>query len=197
MAEDPDADDIQVAAQDDAEPSDETSSAENLELPRSGVGLAMAVGLLIVVALAGLVGWFGFGAYRSHRALENAQKQRALVVQTARQEALNITTVDYTQADADVQRILSSATGPFYDDFSKRSQPFIDIVKQQQSKSEGAVTEAGLESVHGDTAQVLVAGTVQTSTAAPPDQQLRAWRMRLSVQKIGDGAKVSNVEYVP
>ena len=196
MAEDPDADDIQVAAQDDAEPSDETSSAENLELPRSGVGLAMVVGLLIVVALAGLVGWFGFGAYRSHRALENAQKQRALVVQTARQEALNITTVDYTQADADVQRILSSATGPFYDDFSKRSQPFIDIVKQQ-SKSEGAVTEAGLESVHGDTAQVLVAGTVQTSTAAPPDQQLRAWRMRLSVQKIGDGAKVSNVEYVP
>ena len=51
-----------------------------------------------------------------------------LFVQVARQGALNLTTIDCQSADADVQRILDSATGTFYDDFSKRSQPFIDVV---------------------------------------------------------------------
>ena len=37
----------------------------------------------------------------------------------------------------------------FYDDFHKRAQPFVDVVKQAQSKSVGTVTEAGVESEDG------------------------------------------------
>jgi Mce-associated membrane protein len=59
------------------------------------------------------------------------------------------------------------------------------------------VTEAGLESQSGEGAQVLVAVTVKTSNAGAAQQEPRAWRMRLSVQKVGDEAKVSNVEFVP
>jgi Mce-associated membrane protein len=33
--------------------------------------------------------------------------------------------------------------------------------------------------------------------AAPPDQEPRRWRMRLTVDKNGDSAKVSKVEFVP
>jgi Mce-associated membrane protein len=45
---------------------------------------------------------------------------------------------------------------------------------------------------------VLVAMSVKTSMAsAPPDQEPRRWRMRLTVDKTGDGAKVSNVQFVP
>jgi len=43
----------------------------------------------------------------------------------------------------------------------------------------------------------LVAVTVKTSNAGAPEQAPRAWRMRISVQKVGDEAKVSNVEFVP
>jgi Mce-associated membrane protein len=39
--------------------------------------------------------------------------------------------------------------------------------------------------------------TVKTSNAGAPEQAPRAWRMRISVQKVDDGAKVSNVEFVP
>ena len=46
-------------------------------------------------------------------------------------------------------------------------------------------------------AQVLVAVTVTTSNVGAPEQEPRAWRMRLTVQKVGDDAKVSNVEFVP
>lgn len=44
---------------------------------------------------------------------------------------------------------------------------------------------------------MLVAATVQSSTAGAPEQAPRAWRMRLTVQRVDDGAKVSQVEFVP
>ncbi|MGX9787384.1 Mce protein [Mycobacterium sp. MMS18-G62] len=178
----------------DAEDADEADEEPKpAKPPMSHVRLATIIGLALVVALAGLTGWLGFRTYESHK----ADAQRKLFLQVGRQGALNLTTIDWEHADADVQRILDSATGTFYDDFQKRSQPFVTVVKQAQSKSVGTIAEAGLESESGDGAQVLVAVTVKTSNAGAPDQAPRAWRMRISVQKVGDEAKVSNVEFVP
>jgi Mce-associated membrane protein len=163
--------------------------------PMSHVRLAMIAGLILVVALAGLTGWLGFRTYQSHK----ADEQQKLFLAVGKQGALNLTTIDWQHADADVQRILDSATGTFYDDFQKRAQPFVEVVKQAQSKSVGTIAEAGLEpqSITDNGAQVLVAVTVKTSNAGAPDQAPRAWRMRITVQKMGDDAKVSNVEFVP
>ena len=96
-----------------------------------------------------------------------------------------------------MQRILDGATGQLYDNFSERSQPYIDVVLRTQSKSVGTVTEAALESQSGDRAEVLVAVAVNTSNAVAAQREPHAWRMRLSVQKVGGVAKVSNVEFVP
>jgi Mce-associated membrane protein len=167
--------------------------------PVSHVLVATIIGLVVVLSLAGIVGWLGFRAYESRK----AEQQRELFLQVGRQGALNLTTFDFAQADADVQRILDSATDTFYDDFSKRSQPFVEVVKQAQSKSVGTVTSAGLEepdaeSPDPDTGRVLVAVTVKTSNAGAAEQVPRAWRMEITVKKVGDGeAKVSNVEFVP
>jgi Mce-associated membrane protein len=175
----------------DAEPFPETAE------PKPGmshVKVAAIIGLVVVLALGGLVGWLGYRAYESHQ----AEQQRDLFLQVGRQGALNLTTIDFEHADADVQRILDSATDTFYDDFSKRSQPFVDVVKQAQSKSVGTITSAGLESDDKDGGQVLVAVTVKTSNAGAAEQAPRAWRMRIMVKKTGnDEAKVSNVEFVP
>jgi Mce-associated membrane protein len=163
----------------------------------SHVRLATIVGLVVVVALAGLGGWLGFRAYESQK----LEAQRQLFLQVGRQGAINLTTIDFEHAEADVQRILDSATGTFYDDFEQRAGPFVEVVKQAQSKSVGTVTEAGLEtgSSASDTeAQVLVAVTVQTANAGATEQQPRLWRMRVTVQDVGDEqVKVSNVEFVP
>jgi Mce-associated membrane protein len=173
--------------------SEKTTEAAPAKPPMSHVKLAMIAGLVLVVALGGLTGWLGYRAYQSHQ----ADEQRKLFLSVGRQGALNLTTIDFQHADADVQRILDSATGTFYDEFQKRAQPFVEVVKQAQSKSEGTIAEAGLESESDNGAQVLVAVTVKTSNAGAPDQAPRAWRMRISVQKVGDDAKVSNVDFVP
>ena len=160
---------------------------------QSHVRLAAIVGLSIVVALAATVGWLGFRAYQSHQ----AQVQRQLFLQVGRQCALNLTTIDWEHAEGDVQRVLDSATGQFYDQFSKRKQPFIEVIKKAQSKSVGTITEAGLESDAGDKAQVLVAVSIKTSNLGAEDQPPREWRMRISMEKSGDEVKVSNVAFVP
>ena len=161
--------------------------------PMSHVKIALIAGLVGVVALAGLTGWLGFRAYESSQ----AEAERNLFLQVGRQGALNLTTIGHENAEADVQRILDSATGTFYDDFQQRAQPFVEVVQQAQSTSVGTISEAGLESVGDNEAQVLVAVTVKTSNAGAPEQEPRAWRMRILVEKVGDEAKVSNVEFVP
>jgi Mce-associated membrane protein len=138
---------------------------------------AMLLGLAVVVALAGLVGWFGLRANHSHQ----AQAQRHLYLQVAKQGALNLTTIDWQHADADVHRILDGATGEFYDDFAKRSQPFIDVLKQAKAKTVGTISESGLES---------------ETTDGEAEQVPKEWRMRIDVQKTGDQVKVAKVGFV-
>jgi Mce-associated membrane protein len=174
---------------------DDTGSEPAVRPKKSipGPWRAMLFGLAVVVALAGLVGWLGFRVHQSHQ----GKAQQSQFLQAARQGALNLTTIDWQHADADVHRVLDGATGEFYDDFAKRSQPFIDVLKQVKAKTVGTITEAGLESEATDTAQALVALSVQTSNAGEAEPVPRAWRMRISVQQVGDQVKVSNVEFVP
>jgi Mce-associated membrane protein len=157
---------------------------------------AVVLGLVVVLALGGLAGWLGFRAHEAHQ----LDAQRRLLLQVGRQGAVNLTTIDFEHAEEDVARILDSATGTFHDDFQQRSQPFVEVVKQVKSKSVGTVTEAGLAEMgaSGNDGQVLVAVSVTTVVPGQAEQPPRAWRMKISVQDVGnDDVKVSNVEFVP
>jgi len=184
------ADDDDAAVDDEVD--DASEDAAPLKKRMSPVRLAAVWGAVTLVSLGALSGWFGFRMYQSHQ----AHQQRELLIQVARQGALNLTTIDWQHADADIQRILDSATGTFYDDFSNRSKPFVDVVKKAQSKSVGTIIEAGVESQSANEAQVLVAVSVKTSNLGATEQDLRHWRMRITVQKLGNDAKVSNVAFV-
>jgi Mce-associated membrane protein len=175
----------------DVEQSHDSDAAEAAS--RRSLRVPALAGTLIVVALAGLVAYLGVRDYHSRQ----QHDERHLLLQVARQAAVNLTTVDWQHADADIARILGSATGKFYDDFEKRSKPFIDVVERVRSKSVGTVTEAGIESFSGNEAHVLLSVSVATTNPGAPEESPRHWRMRMSVQKAGDGAKVSDVEFVP
>jgi Mce-associated membrane protein len=195
--ETPEADAADVDAADHEENTGNVEEVEDdktatVKAKMSHVRLATILGLVAVVALATLCGWLGFRTYESRKAAD----ERNLFLQVGRQAALNLTTIDFEHADDDVQRVLDSSTGTFYDDFQARAQPFKEVVKQAKSKSVGTIAEAGVESITQDGADVLVAVTVKTSNAGAAEQEPRAWRMRITVQKVDDGAKVANVRFV-
>jgi Mce-associated membrane protein len=167
-------------------------SAPPAQRPIAVEWLALAASLIVVVLLVGLVGWLSVRADEAR----SAEAKRNLFVEVARQCAVNLSTVDYEDADADARRILDSATGNFYDNFSHRSKLFVDNVKQARSKSVGTVTDAGLESETGNEGRVLVAVTVQAANPGSGEQEPQFWRMRITVRKVGDGAKISNVAFV-
>jgi Mce-associated membrane protein len=160
---------------------------------RRQMPIAVTVSLLTTVVLGGLTVWYTMGAQRSER----LEHQRDVLLQAGRQAALNLTTIGYTDIDAGMQRILESSTGAFHDDFQQRSKPLGDVIRQTQSRTEGTIAAAGLESVSGDSAQVLVAVSVKTSDLSAADQPLRTWRMRIDIQQVGGQAKVSDVAFVP
>jgi Mce-associated membrane protein len=153
---------------------------------------AAVVGGVLVVALVALTGWLGYGYYKVHQ----EQQRRDMFMETARQGATNLTSIDWEHAEDDVQRVLDSSTGRFYDDFEKRSKSFLDVVKQIKSKSVGTVTASGLESSSEDKADVLMSVTVRSTNAGVPEQAPQVWRMVLTVQDVDGKAKVSNVEFI-
>src|SRR5262249_33262480 len=59
----------------------------------SGVRPAIVVGAAVVVALGSLAGWWGYRMFET----SEAQAQRNQLVAVARQGALNLTTIDYTE----------------------------------------------------------------------------------------------------
>jgi len=78
----------------------------------------------MLVGLTSSSRWLGHGlAGVSRQDTHNDEVQRNMFVHAARQGALDLTTIDWQQADSDVQRNLDGATGTFFADFSKRSQP--------------------------------------------------------------------------
>jgi Mce-associated membrane protein len=158
--------------------------------PEQVVRIALVAGLIAAVGLAGLVAWLGVRAYQAER----GEAQRSLFVQTAQDVAVNLSTVDYQHADADAQRIQDSAVGGFAESFAHHKQTYIDNARQSRSRSLGTVTDAGLESQSGDQGRVLVAVTVKSADQA--EQAPQFFRMRITVQKIGNGAKVSEVAFV-
>ena len=186
----PEAEDYEAVLHNEAD--DGSEDATLFKRSMSHVRAAALVGMVMVIALIATVGWLGFRAYQSHQALA----QRQLFLQVGRQGALNLTTIDWQHADADVQRLLDSATGQFLDQFSRRKQPFIDVVKKAKSTSVGSITEAGLESESGDKARVLVAVSIKSSDLGAADQPPREWRVQISMEKSGDQVKISNVAFV-
>ena len=178
-----------------ADPADEpqeTAGAEPVASPARRRTFSAAVAGVLAL-LVGATVWAG---WRDARARQD-DAAREQMVAAGREVVLALTTIDHTQIDRDVQRILDASTGAFRDDFAQRAETFKAAARKAESTSVGTVREVGLESAEGDSARVLVALTVMTSNRGAPEQQPKSWRTRVTVTKVDDGFKVAAVEFVP
>jgi Mce-associated membrane protein len=128
----------------------------------------------------------------------NAARQGAL--NAASVEAANLTTIRYTSATSDVDRIIAGATGKLRAQFASERAQFPSVLARNKSTSDGTVLAAALVSLSNadDAAQVIVAADAQVSTLASNGQRqsvLKHYRMVMHLQQVNGHWLVSDVAF--
>jgi len=151
---------------------------------------AWALSVLLLAALAGVV----LSAVALSRQDSRADARTA-VMQSARQTTLDFTTYKYESWDADAQRVLDGATGPFKEEFTEGAATLKEQVLTAKASSQGEVVEAAVQSMDTDSAQVLVvADAVVTNSASEGTR--RHYRMKLELVREGDRWLVADLQAV-
>jgi Mce-associated membrane protein len=132
-----------------------------------------------------------------HSALDGARND---ALAAARTEAVNLTTIRYQSATADLNRIIAGATGKLRAQFESERAQFPAVLQRQQSESTGSVLSAAVVSCDPDagTAQVVVATDANVSTAGASgkrDTVLKHYRMVMKLQRVHGRWLVSDVAF--
>lgn len=135
-------------------------------------------------------------AWRYHAAAQDRERA-AQFSAVARQGVVNMTTLDFTTPERDVARVLDGATGEFHDDFARRVDDFISVVRDSKVVTKGTVKSTAVESMTDSSAVVLVAATSTVTNAGGAKDEPRNWRLSVTVTRDGDQLKMSKVEFIP
>jgi len=179
-----------------AEPAGLTQSIEPPPRPPSVLLQTVAVAATTLVT-AGLLGATGYMAWQHHRAAQQRQSAAEFAA-AARQDVVNLMSMDYTKAEESVQRVLDGSTGKFRANFDDTSDEFIKALQNEKILTTATVNDAAVDSITADSAVVLVSATSQRQGKQAPkeQQQPRVWRLVLTLQREGGQIKMSGVEFI-
>ncbi|PJK19752.1 hypothetical protein [Mycolicibacterium goodii] len=155
--------------------------------------VAAAVALLCTAALLTVGGYLTW----DHRKTVHSERMRAEYTAAARQVAVSLMSIDHTNADGDVQRIIDNSTGEFRDEFTRASEDFVRLAKDAKVTTEATATAAAVESMTDDAAVVLVTVSSTVTNAEGAKDSPRNWRLSVDLRRDGDQIKMAKVEFVP
>jgi Mce-associated membrane protein len=158
-------------------------------------GLSRMLTVAIIVVTCGLLGTSGWMLWHHHGVVRERQRSTAFTA-AAKQGVINLTSLDFNNTKADVQRELDSATGEFRDDFQRRADDFASVVQDSQAVTQGSVVAAAVESIGKDSAVVLVLANERVTNSVGAKDEPRSFRFRVTVAQDGDQLKISKVEFV-
>lgn len=146
--------------------------------------------VLVALAAAAL-----FGALKLREASDR-DSARAAALAAARQEALNLTSIDGRDIDSDLQRVLDGATGGFKTDFAQRSKDLKAVLSENQVVAEGKVLDAALVRADDETATALVVVDSNVKNKAAPSGRSNTYRMQLDLERQGGRWLTSALQFV-
>jgi len=151
--------------------------------------VALAVLLVLALTAAVMIGqrWYG------GRQLD-AANQAALAA--AKQTTVDFLSISASTVDADLQRIVGSATGDFRDEFTRGLPQVRTAVVENNVQSRGTVLRAGLVSGDRDSAVVLVAADATVRNTRAPEGRLSHYRIQIDVALDGGRWLVSRLQFV-
>jgi Mce-associated membrane protein len=158
---------------------------------RAPVVLVTVLVVLLVLLAAGAL--LGAVKLRDARQRDDA---RAAAVAAARQEALNLTSIDGKDIDADLRRVQDGATGGFAKDFADRAKDLKSVLTENAVLAEGHVIDAALVRGDLDTATVLVVVDSTVKNKAAPSGRQNTYRMQLDLERHGSRWLTSALQFV-
>ena len=155
--------------------------------------IGVAVLAAVVIGLGATASWLGVSVWHAG----DAADQRAAAEQAARQTAINLVSIDYRNVQQGIQRVLSGMTGDIKDEWATQSKTIADTATKNQSTSSVQSVRAGLVSIDGDSAEVIVAVTAVTSSPKVKQGAPRYYRFTMDLTRTGDRWLVSKLGLVP
>jgi Mce-associated membrane protein len=146
--------------------------------------------ILVLLAIAAIVG--------ALKLRDQAQRNdaRAAALGAARQEALNLTSIDGRDIDGDLKRVQVGATGGFAKDFQQRAQQLKSVLTENSVVAEGRVIDAALVRGDLDTATALVVVDSTVKNKAAPSGRQNTYRMQLDLERHGSRWLTSSLQFV-
>jgi Mce-associated membrane protein len=159
-----------------------------------GDGVTAIVLGVIAVALAATVGVYGYTQWWQARDLE---KQRAAATQAARQTGVNLASIDYRQVQKGIDRVLSGMTGDVKNQWATQAKIVADTATKNQVVSQVEQVRAGVISMDGDSAEVMVAINARATSPQAKQGAPRYHRFEMTLTRVGDRWLVSKMGMVP
>lgn len=159
--------------------------------PHSPAGLVVGLSVLLLALLVAIV----VGAVLRRDLVQRADA-RAAALASARQEALNLTSIDSRAVEADLKRVLDGATGEFRADFAQRSTQLRSVLAQNAVVAEGRVLDAALVRGDRDTATALVVVDSSVKNKAAPQGRSNTYRMQLDLERHGGRWLTATLQFV-
>lgn len=158
---------------------------------RTPVALVVGVGVLLLALLAAaIVGSILLRGY------DERATARAAALAAARQEALNLTSIDGRDIEADLERVLDGATGQFKTDFAQRSADLKKVLAENNVIAEGRVLEAALVRADTESATALVVVDSSVKNKAAPQGRSNTYRMQLDLERHNGRWLTSTLQFV-
>ena len=163
-------------------------------------GLLRTVTVAVTTLLtAGLLGATGYMVWQHQKAAE-LRRSAAEFTAAARQDVINLMSMDYTRAQESVQRVLDNSTGKFRANFDETADEFVKALQDEKIVTTATINDAAVEldSMTDESAVVMVSATSRREGRQAPkeQQQPQLWRVLLTLERDGDQIKMSDVEFV-
>jgi len=168
--------------------------------PPPPAGLLRTVTVAVTTLLtAGLLGATGYMVWPHQKAAE-LRRSAAEFTAAARQDVINLMSMDYTRAQESVQRVLDNSTGKFRANFDETADEFVKALQDEKIVTTATINDAAVEldSMTDESAVVMVSATSRREGRQAPkeQQQPQVWRVLLTLERDGDQIKMSDVEFV-
>ena len=168
--------------------------------PPPPAGLLRTVAVAVTTLLtAGLLGATGYMVWQHQKAAE-LRRSAAEFTAAARQDVINLMSMDYNRAQESVQRVLDNSTGKFRANFDETADEFVKALQDEKIVTTATINDAAVEldSMTDESAVVMVSATSRREGRQAPkeQQQPQVWRVVLTLEREGDQIKMSGVEFV-